>query len=102
MEFVAAADITGVAIFKEDCEIISVAGEVSVEDEVTLAAGFALSLGIEQDAGMFRSFYMGYNHIINSFSSFLKGLSVTVFVCGTVNCIHSAIHKYDSSYHTQE
>ena len=53
MEFVAAADITGVAIARELCEVISVSGEVSVEDHTTLAAGFALSLGIEQDAGMY-------------------------------------------------
>ncbi len=47
----AAADITGTIISREKCEVISITGEISREDYTTLSAGFALSLGIEQDVG---------------------------------------------------
>ncbi len=52
-EFVAATDLTAAAFLKAECEIISISGVVSAEDHVTLAAGFALSMGIEQDVGWY-------------------------------------------------
>ncbi len=52
-EFINTAELSGAVFLREQVEMISVSSQISVSDHATLAAGFALSLGIEQSVGKF-------------------------------------------------
>ncbi len=50
-EFVAEADITGLPIAKDKCQILAIPGEIATADLDLLIPGFAAGLGLEIDAG---------------------------------------------------